>query len=83
MALCGHWDHPPPCRWPHNNAIAMDGRRGRLRTVFAVIPEDEPMVRRRIEQGLRAGVGWSVVSVRPVQLTAGERDLGRRLSGAG
>ena len=20
-ALCGHWEHDGPCRWPHNNAI--------------------------------------------------------------
>ncbi len=21
VELCGHWDHPGPCRWPHNNEI--------------------------------------------------------------
>src|SRR5688500_10850905 len=23
--LCGHWEHEPPCRWPHNNCVAGDG----------------------------------------------------------
>src|SRR5882762_7483502 len=42
IALCGHWEHDGPCRWPHHNQI--DGRQ--FRTVFIATPEDEPEVRR-------------------------------------
>ena len=24
VALCGHWEHEGPCRWPHNNALAAE-----------------------------------------------------------
>ena len=25
VALCGHWDHQPPCRWPHHTDISTAG----------------------------------------------------------
>jgi hypothetical protein len=24
VALCGHWDHDGPCRWPHRTSTARD-----------------------------------------------------------
>jgi hypothetical protein len=27
VALCGHWEHEPPCRWPHHTDITPDGDR--------------------------------------------------------
>jgi len=35
VALCGHWEHDGPCRWPHHNQI--DG--AQFRTVFIATPE--------------------------------------------
>ena len=25
VALCGHWEHEPPCRWPHHTDITAAG----------------------------------------------------------
>lgn len=64
VALCGHWEHEGPCRWPHNNQI--DGRR--FRTVFVCEPMEEPHVRALIRSALRGSSEWRVVSdrARPV-----------------
>jgi hypothetical protein len=71
VELCGHWDHPGPCRWPHNNAIETDREAARFRTVFVADQHEEPAVRTRIEDALRGGSGWAVLSVgsRPVAQT--------------
>ena len=56
IALCGHWEHDPPCPLaPHHTAAEMEGESVRLRVLFAAEPEDEPEVRRRIEQALAEG----------------------------
>ena len=55
VALCGTWDHEPPCRWPHHTDITPDGDGHVVRTVFTVEPEEEPAVRQRIVQALESG----------------------------
>ena len=55
VALCGHWDHEPPCRWPHHTDITPDGGRHVVRTVFTVSPDEEPAVRQRIVDALESG----------------------------
>ena len=82
VALCGHWEHEGSCRWPHNNAIALEGRWARLRTVFVAPPEDEETVRERIERGLRSGADWEVVSVGARPLAPDEEELAERLTRA-
>lgn len=61
VALCGHWEHEPPCPLsPHHSHAERDGEDGetvRVRTLFAAEPDQEPEVRRRIEQALRGGEG--------------------------
>jgi hypothetical protein len=57
VALCGHWDHEPPCPLaPHHSAAerADDGVL-RLRVLFAADPDDEERVRSLIGQALSAG----------------------------
>ena len=83
VALCGHWDHEGPCRWPHNNAVAADGARARFRTVFVAEAADEFEVRDRITEALRRGSSWTLVSHHARAPTADEADLGRRLGGWG
>jgi hypothetical protein len=56
VALCGHWEHEGPCRWPHNNQI--DGTR--FRTLFIAPADEEPEVRRRIRSALRDSADWRV-----------------------
>ena len=56
VALCGHWEHEPPCPLaPHHTRADRDGDTVRIRTLFAAEPDQESEVRRLIEQALRAG----------------------------
>lgn len=69
IALCGHWEHNRPCRWPHNNEI-VDAR---FRTLFVCEPDEEPAVRARIAGALAGESQWRVVSerARPVAESEG------------
>jgi hypothetical protein len=56
VALCGHWEHEPPCPLaPHHSHADREGTTVRVRTLFAAEPDQEPEVRRLIEQALRGG----------------------------
>ena len=55
VALCGTWDHEPPCRWPHHTDIVTAGDRHVVRTTFTVEPSDEPIVRQKIVAALESG----------------------------
>ena len=79
VELCGHWDHPGPCRWPHNNEIVSDRESAGFRTVFVADEEEEPAIRTRIEDALRGGSGWSVLSVTSRPVGADERRLAESL----
>jgi hypothetical protein len=59
VALCGHWDHEPPCPLaPHHTAATpADDDTLRLRVLFAADPEDEGRVRGLIAEALSAGRG--------------------------
>ncbi|GAA1968623.1 hypothetical protein [Microbacterium deminutum] len=53
VALCGRWDHDPPCPLaPHHTRAERTGDLVRLRTLFAVEPELERRVRDRIDDAL-------------------------------
>jgi len=75
VALCGHWEHDGPCRWPHHNLI--EGRQ--FRTVFIATPEDEPEVRRRIRTALHHQTGWRILSDAGRTLAADEQEVAARL----
>jgi hypothetical protein len=54
MALCGALDHEPPCPVaPHHTSLSGQGRRRRVRVLFAT--EDELVVRRTIHAALGIG----------------------------
>lgn len=58
VALCGHWEHEPPCRWPHHTSSDPDPATAGswLVTVRFDAPEqDEDGVRRRIRDALATG----------------------------
>ena len=56
VALCGHWDHEPPCPLaPHHTAATAGDDTLRLRVLFAAEPGDEERVRSLIEQALSSG----------------------------
>ncbi|MEV6205587.1 hypothetical protein [Kitasatospora sp. NPDC051914] len=58
VALCGHWEHDPPCPLaPHRTTVEPAAGTGEmyLRVLFAADPADEAEVRARIEDALRSG----------------------------
>jgi hypothetical protein len=58
LALCGSWDHPGACRWPHHTSAVWDGRddrRGEVRVVFVADREEEGHVRALIDRALASG----------------------------
>ena len=78
-ALCGHWEHEGPCRWPHHSAIDTAAAPAAFRTVFACSPADLDEVHGRIVAAL-AGGDWQVVSCRLGTLAPDEIDLADRLA---
>jgi hypothetical protein len=55
-ALCGHWEHEPPCPLaPHHTHAQRSGRRVALRILFAAEPDRVDDVRSRIDAALTAG----------------------------
>lgn len=89
VALCGHWEHPPPCPLaPHHSAARRDGEDVRLRVLFAAEPEAEAEVRRRIDASLRDGeltgpdgtlTRWELRASGPGTVTEEEAEHARRL----
>src|SRR5215203_5260841 len=67
-ALCGHYEHEGPCRWPHNNAIDSSGAPARFRTLYVADPAEAELVESRVRAALEASSGWATVVVerRPV-----------------
>jgi hypothetical protein len=90
VALCGSWDHPPPCPLaPHHTAAVRVGEELSLRTVAVVEPGLEELVRARIEAGLRRGelagpdgrgTTWRVRTSGPAELRDAERERAERLA---
>lgn len=53
VALCGHWEHQPPCPLaPHHTGAQRSDGQVRLRVLFAAEPSAEAEVRHRIEAAL-------------------------------
>jgi hypothetical protein len=49
VALCGHWEHDGPCRWPHHTAtIPIGSGRRAVTTRFACSESEEAEVRGQI-----------------------------------
>jgi hypothetical protein len=79
VALCGHWEHEAPCRWPHNNSDLRSTGRVSFRTVFIASLADEPEVRARIESALRSGT-WAVLESGPGEPDRDEAAVARRIA---
>jgi hypothetical protein len=85
MALCGGWDHSPPCPLaPHYVSNTAEGETVTLRVVFATEPSNERRVRDLIGEALAAGqltvpdggvAHWELRSASPGSLRADEEDL--------
>jgi hypothetical protein len=84
-ALCGGWDHQPPCPLaPHYVSNVADGETVALRVVFATEPANEQRVRALIGEALATGqltvpdggvARWELRSACPGSLRVDEEDL--------
>jgi hypothetical protein len=87
VALCGHWEHEPPCPLAPHHTGATPGPGGelRLRVLFAAAPDDEAEVRGRIDAALAAGgldtTRWEFGGSRPGTVREDEAAHAARLSG--
>lgn len=89
VALCGHWEHEPPCPLaPHRTDTQRTGDQVSVRVVFAAEPEAEPEVRTRIDRALAEGgltgpdgatTGWRLVVTGPSTVREDETELADRL----
>jgi hypothetical protein len=89
VALCGHWDHEPPCPLaPHSTDAQRSGDQVRLRVLFAAEPEAEAEVRRRIDAALQQGsltgpdggpTRWQLANAQPGLLRDDEAEHAERL----
>lgn len=90
VALCGHWEHEPPCPVaPHHNHTEWVDGGVRVRTLFVAEPHREAEVRRRIEAALAGGqlrgandvtTRWRLLSSEPSAVSARETAHAQRLT---
>ena len=90
VALCGSWSHEPPCPLaPHHTRAHRSGTEVTLRLLFATGPEDEPRVRRLVQDVLSRGWGdspdgsrttWELIEEGPSPVTFDEEAHAQRLA---
>ncbi|MFF3327729.1 hypothetical protein [Streptomyces sp. NPDC002889] len=90
VALCGHWEHEPPCPLsPHHTAAEQSRDEVRLRVLFAAEPEQEAEVRGRIRAALDRGglegpdgltARWQLREAHPSRVRPDEEGHARRLT---
>jgi hypothetical protein len=90
VALCGSWEHEPPCPLaPHHTGVDGPDDALAVRVLFAAAPDDEAEVRRRIDEALEAGETpgpdggisrWSVLETAPDVVRESEREHAARLA---
>ena len=90
VALCGHWEHEPPCPLsPHRSRAERVGGDVHIRTIFEAEPASEDVVRGRIDGALNCGqlrgldgttVRWTLRSSGPGIVLGDEADDARRLA---
>ena len=90
VALCGHWDHEPPCPLAphHTDASPAGDDTFRVRVLFAADPADEERVRSLITEALSSGrltgpdgrvTRWMVQSSEAGNIRPDEADHAARL----
>lgn len=90
VALCGSWDHEPPCPLAsHHSRAERVGDVVQIRILFAAEPVRETEVRDRIEAALSSGrlshpdggaTAWQLRSSQPGQVSASEADHAEHLT---
>jgi hypothetical protein len=89
VALCGHWDHEPPCPVaPHHSLADRVGDEVRVRALFVAEPEREHDVRNLTDRALSSGqlrgpygarAQWQLHGSRPSVVSAEETDHAQQL----
>lgn len=89
VAICGHWEHEPPCPLsPHHTRADRVGGDVQVRTLFATKIDMEDAIRRRIDGALSCGqllgpdgaaTRWQVLTSRRSDLLPEEADHAQRL----
>jgi hypothetical protein len=89
VALCGGWDHPPPCPLaPHYVTNSPAGETVTLRVLFATEPANEQRVRSLIGEALATGrltdpdgraTTWELRSASPGSIRADEEGVADHL----
>ena len=89
LALCGSFDHAPPCPLaPHHTQIERTGDQAQVHTIFATEPSLESEVRQHIDQALARGsretptgevAYWQLMTSGAGMVQSNERDHGNRL----
>jgi hypothetical protein len=91
VALCGHWDHEPPCPLaPHHVSVEENDGELRVRILFAAEPDTEARIRQLIDQALTGQLRfpdgfttpWRLRTSWPADGTAGS-DHCRKIAGLG
>ena len=90
VALCGSWEHEPPCPLaPHHTQAERAGEELRLRVLFVAEADDEVRVRAAIDGALAGGTGvtpaggtttWQLVSAAASEVRPEEREHAGRLA---
>jgi hypothetical protein len=90
VALCGSWEHEPPCPLaPHHTRAERAGDEVRLRVLFAAEPDDELRVRSTIDDVLARGTGatpegrtvcWRLLDARATEVRPEEQEHAARLA---
>ena len=93
VALCGRWDHEPPCPLaPHYVTALPDGETLAVRILFATEPANEQHVRTLIGEALASGqltgpdggvAMWQLRSATPANVRPDEADHAAELVAAG
>jgi len=87
VALCGHWEHEPPCPLaPHQSSAERVDDEVHLRTLFVVEPACEDEGRERIRavcvaRRLGQESGWHLRNTGPAAVRPEEADHARLLAG--
>jgi hypothetical protein len=79
-ALCGHWEHEGPCRWPNNHSTVASGDSWTYLVLFVAPPFEERELRERIEEALATDNRWRVVRSGPRDIAPEEHELADRLA---
>lgn len=88
-AVCGHWNHPPPCPLAaHHTAAVPEGETIAVRVLFATEPANAQHIRRLIGDALATGrltgpdgrtTEWQLQSEAPGDIRPDDQDRAARL----